>query len=80
MLLVEDSNRREDEATVSSKEVQQSAASKGTDAGTKKNEWLAPGVADEDEEYEPTCACAAVLKMGSFSDPPELQVRVPTLF
>lgn len=40
------------------------------------NEWLPHGIskAPEDEEYDPMCSAAVILKVGSYSDPHELQV------
>lgn len=40
------------------------------------NEWLPHGIskAAEDEEYDPMCSAAVILKVGSYSDPEELQV------
>jgi hypothetical protein len=39
-------------------------------------EWLPRGNdGDEDDSFDFMAACAVVLKVGSFSDPPELQAR-----
>ena len=76
VLLVEDSERSRDQTL--STELQEQERSKNSDKqGSKKSsEWLPPGVSDEDaEEYDCMCACAVVLRgLGSFQDPPELQV------
>jgi hypothetical protein len=69
VLLVEDSNRHEP-----SEQAEHNAESDRSKQGSRKNsEWLPPNITD-DEGYDPTCACAVVLRIGSFSDPPELQV------
>lgn len=77
VLLIDDSDRNgEDQPSSSEEQVEQNKSENSEKQGSKKNsEWLPPGVSDDDdEEYDPMCACAVVLKVGSFSDPQQLQV------
>ena len=68
VLLVQDSGRGGDQTVSTELEEHQNSRNSEKHGSKKNNEWLPPGVSDEDDdEFDPMCACAVVLKIGSVS-------------